>query len=70
MDYDEHGNPNRTKCLSVDFALFYLSDDVMKLQENFFTNKNGVLDHFAAMWQNVAVYMSKEPNLLGYELLN
>lgn len=22
------------------------------------------------MWQRVAAYMSKEPNLLGYELLN
>jgi endoglycosylceramidase len=25
IDYDEHGNPNRTQCLSVDFALFYTS---------------------------------------------
>jgi endoglycosylceramidase len=32
MDYDEHGTPNRTKCLSVDFALFYTSEDVMKVQ--------------------------------------
>lgn len=32
MDYDEHGNPNRTKCLSVEFALFYTSQDVMRFQ--------------------------------------
>lgn len=42
----------------------------MKFQEDFFTNQNGLLDHFSKMWQIVASYMSNEPNMIGYEILN
>jgi endoglycosylceramidase len=42
----------------------------MQFQQDFFTNKRGLLTHFANMWQTVASYMQDEPNLLGYELLN
>ena len=42
----------------------------MRFQEDFFTNKRGLLDHFTKMWQVVAAYVGKEPNLLGYEILN
>jgi hypothetical protein len=38
----------------------------MRLQEEFFTNKRGLLDSFVKMWQRVAAYMGRESNLLGY----
>lgn len=42
----------------------------MQFQEDFFANKDGLLDHFSKMWEIVATYMSNEPNLIGYEILN
>ena len=42
----------------------------MRFQEEFFTNKHGLLDSFSQMWQQVAAYMAREPNLLGYEIVN
>ena len=59
MDYDKDGNPNRSKCLSINFGTFYVSEDVMRFQEDFFTNKRGLLDSFAKMWQRVAAYVGK-----------
>lgn len=59
LEYDKDGMPNREKCLSVEFAIFYTSEDLMRFQSDFFTNKRGLLDSFAQMWQTVAAYMSK-----------
>lgn len=70
LDFDKDGMPNRTKCLSIEFAAFYLSQDLMRFQEDFFTNKRGLLDSFAQMWQRVAAYVGRQPNLLGYEIMN
>lgn len=42
----------------------------MKFQEDFFTNQRGLLDHFCKMWEIVASYMSNEPNIIGYDILN
>ena len=57
-------------CHQVEFALFYTTEDLNKFQQDFFTNKRGLLDHYTKMWEQVAVYMTQEPNLLGYEILN
>lgn len=35
---DEHGYPLMEDCLKKPFALFYLTYDVMKFQQDFFTN--------------------------------
>lgn len=42
----------------------------MQFQEDLFTNKRGLWDSFTNMWKIVASYMSREPNLLGYEFIN
>ncbi len=42
----------------------------MKFQEDFFSNQRGLLDHFCKMWEIVATYMSNEPNVIGYDILN
>jgi len=70
MEFDEHGYPKREDCLKVEFATFYLTEDLMRFQEDFFTNKRGLMDSFSNMWKTVAAYMSREPNLLGYEIVN
>lgn len=42
----------------------------MKFQQDFFSNQGGLLDHFSKMWQIVASYMSDQPNVIGYDILN
>lgn len=64
--YDEKGYPNLEDCHQVEFALFYTTRDLMKFQEDFFTNERGLLDHYSNMWEQVAAYVNREPNLLGY----
>ena len=64
--YDDQGFPIQEDCLKLQFAKYYLTYDVMKLQRDFFTNQRGLLDHLARVWETVAAYLSEEPNLLGY----
>jgi endoglycosylceramidase len=50
---DESGYPLIEDCLKQPFALFYLTRDVMKFQQDFFTNEDGLADSFAKMWVEV-----------------
>ena len=43
-----------------------MTEDVMKLQRDLFTNQRGLLDHLAKFWEIIAAYLSDEPNLIGY----
>jgi hypothetical protein len=38
----------------------------MQFQEDFFTDKRGLMTHFVKMWEIVASYMQDEPNMIGY----
>lgn len=67
---DEHGYPLMEDCLKKPFALFYLTYDVMKFQQDFFTNEHGLADSFAKMWVEVVKLMKDEPNVIGYEIIN
>lgn len=42
----------------------------MQFQYDLFTNQRGLWDSFTNMWRLVSSYMSREPNLLGYEIMN
>lgn len=64
--YDDEGFPLREDCLKIPFSVFYLSEDLMQFQEDFFTDKRGLLTHFIKMWEIVVSYMQNEPNLVGY----
>ena len=40
------------------------------LLQNLYDNVDGLLDSFAAYWQEVAKALSHHPNLIGYEIMN
>ena len=41
-----------------------------KAFDNFWNNKNGILDNFAKMWNHLAQYFADCPNLFGFDMLN
>ena len=43
-----------------------MTEDVMKLQHDLWSNERGLLDHMVKAWEIVAAYLSSEPNLIGY----
>lgn len=56
LKYDENGNPLKSSCMQVDFFKYYITDDIMKFQHDFFVNKNGMADKFVKMWVNVVAF--------------
>ncbi len=70
ISFDSNGYANITQCLSIPFFKYYLTKDVQREWENYYTNVNGVRDSFTNMWQHVATFFKDEPNLIGYEVLN
>jgi len=70
ITYDEKGYANITQCLQMPFFKYYLTKNVQKAWEDFYTNENGTRDSFANMWQHVATFFKDEPNIIGYEILN
>lgn len=67
---DDQGYPLTVDCLKYPFAMFYLTRDVMKFQQDFFTNEDGLADDFAKMWVEVAKEVKDVENLIGYEVVN
>lgn len=67
---DAQGYPLVEDCLKQPFALFYTTYDVMRFQQDFFTDADGIAGHFANMWIEVAKVMHDLPNVLGYEIVN
>ena len=53
LTYDEYGIPKKEDCKNIAFFNYYLTDDVMKFSNDFFTNKGGMNDKFVKMWRNV-----------------
>ena len=58
LEYDEKGYPTIKTCLKLEFSFYYIANDVMQFQEDFFSNERGLLDHYVKMWEQVTVYMS------------
>lgn len=52
------------------FFKYYLTEDVMKFSNDFFTNKDGMLDKFISMWEKVAMFFLPEDNVIGYDIIN
>ncbi|MBN2493391.1 MAG: cellulase family glycosylhydrolase [Deltaproteobacteria bacterium] len=50
--------------------LNYAQPAVQHALDNFFTNRDGILDHFAAAWAAVVERLRDAPNVVGYDLLN
>jgi aryl-phospho-beta-D-glucosidase BglC (GH1 family) len=42
----------------------------MKFSNDFFMNKNGMLDKFVAMWEKVVMFFLPETNIIGYDIIN
>lgn len=70
LRYDDQGNPLKIDCLKLKFDHYYLSEDVMRFSNQFFTNSNGMADKFIRMWMNVIGYFKSESNVIGYDLIN
>ena len=67
---DEDGYPQLEWCLNKSFGMYYISQAVESVFQNFYNNTNGAADHFALFWKNVASVFKDCPTLLGYELIN
>ena len=56
--------------MKVLFTKYYVTYDVVAFANDFFKNKNGMLDKFIEMWVKVVEYFKEEDNVLGYDILN
>lgn len=43
---------------------------MVAFSQDFFKNKDGMLDKFIEMWLKVVDYFRDEPNVIGYDILN
>ncbi len=46
------------------------SDAVIAAWDSFYANRNGIMDHLAAVWGRIAHELRRDPAVAGYDLLN
>lgn len=54
----------------VPFPFGYWTPEVSTVYDNFWANKNGLLDHWATFWKQVATHYKDQPYSMGYDLIN
>jgi hypothetical protein len=54
----------------VAFPLGYWTPEVSTVYDNFWANKNGLLDHWVTFWKQVAAHYKNQPYSMGYDLIN
>lgn len=57
-------------CQKVSFQAYYKAYDVANFADEFYNNKNGMLDSFEEMWTKVAQYFTLETNIIAYDVLH
>jgi len=62
--------PSLEKCLSQNFAFYYVADAVQETFQQLYENYAGFADHLTAFWHNVSATFASVPGVLGYELIN
>eukprot|EP01035_Chromulina_nebulosa_P021379 gene21379-27696_t len=67
---DENNDPELESCLSVNFAKYYLSDEVSKAFQCLYDNTDSLWDSLAGYWVQIANRFKSYPYVLGYELMN
>ncbi|RYI02713.1 MAG: hypothetical protein EON48_16455, partial [Acetobacteraceae bacterium] len=56
--------------VNLPFPQGYWTAEVSTVFDNFWANKGGLLDAWAAYWQRVAERYRRQPMLMGYDLMN
>lgn len=54
----------------VPFPFGYWTPEVSTVFDNFWANKNGLLDHWVTYWKQVAQHYKDQPYSMGYDLIN
>ena len=54
----------------VPFPFGYWTPEVSTVFDNFWANKNGLLDHWVTYWKQVAAHYKDQPYSMGYDLIN
>jgi len=60
----------REECSKRDFFSLYTTPEIADAFGRFWDNENGVQDKFAAFWQHVAKRFDRNPNVIGYDIIN
>lgn len=56
--------------MKVPFPLGYWTPEVSTVFDNFWANKNNLLDHWVTFWKQVAGHYKDQPYSMGYDLIN
>jgi hypothetical protein len=56
--------------LPVPFPEGYWTPEVSTVFDNFWANKNNLLDHWVTYWKQVAAHYKDQPYSMGYDLIN
>jgi len=67
---NKDGIPTAADCAKYNWDQYFLTEAVASAFQNFYDNKNQVLDAFAQYWQTVAQRYLKRSNVIGYDLMN
>jgi endoglycosylceramidase len=54
----------------VPFPFGYWTPEVSTVFDNFWANKNNLLDHWVTYWKQVATHYKDQPYSMGYDLIN
>ena len=70
----DEGLPHPANC-DLWYQAYLSSDAIIRAADNFWANKPaadgiGLLDHYSAMWEEIAKVFDSCPNLLGFEPMN
>ena len=55
---------------AVPFPFGYWTPEVSTVFDNFWANKNNLLDHWVTFWKQVAAHYEDQPYSMGYDLIN
>ena len=64
------GFPSRSDCARHAWSSYYFSEASATAWQALYTNKDGLLDAWGAMWRTVATAFRGEPHILGIEAVN
>ena len=70
MQTDADGLPLLTECQKHSFEDMYTAPEVASAFASLYANEDGLLDKMFAFWSVVSEKFSKNPNVIGYDILN
>ncbi|KRX07824.1 Glycoside hydrolase, superfamily [Pseudocohnilembus persalinus] len=70
INRDKQGFPLIEDCHERPFFMYYLTENVNNISQDFMTNVGDLADKFARFWKFIAENFKDNDNILGYEFLN